>query len=96
MPLERLAFDNGNFKSAMENFKNSKTKERESFDRTITDKNNELNDLQVKWGASSRWKPSLYSPVRNSDQMTNGTTHPTLFSETGVRKFIWFVATFTF
>ena len=47
MPLERLAFDNGNFKSAMENFKNSKTKERETFDRTITDKNNELNDLQV-------------------------------------------------
>ena len=47
MPLERLAFDNGNFKSAMENFKNSKTKEREAFDRTITDKNNELNDLQV-------------------------------------------------
>ena len=47
MPLERLAFDNGNFKSAMENFKNSKTKEREAFDRTITEKNNELNDLQV-------------------------------------------------
>ena len=47
MPLERLAFDNGNFKSAMENFKNSKIKEREAFDRTITDKNNELNDLQV-------------------------------------------------
>ena len=47
MPLERLAFDNGNFKSAMENFKNSKIKEREAFDRTITEKNNELNDLQV-------------------------------------------------
>ena len=47
MPLERLTFDNGNFKAAMENFKNTKTKERESFDRAITDKNNELNDLQV-------------------------------------------------
>ena len=47
MPLERLTFDNGNFKAAMENFTNTKTKERESFDRAITDKNNELNDLQV-------------------------------------------------
>ena len=47
MPLERLTFDNGNFKAAIENFKNTKTKERESSDRAITDKNNELNDLQV-------------------------------------------------
>jgi len=49
MPLERLTFDNGIFKSASENLKNSRTKERESFDRTITDKNNELNDLQSTW-----------------------------------------------
>ena len=47
MPLERLTFDNGKFKAAMENFKNTKVKEREAFDRAMTDSNNELNDLQV-------------------------------------------------
>ena len=31
-----------------------------------------------KWGAFSRWSSSLYSPVRNLDQMTIGKTHPTL------------------
>ena len=48
MTLERLAFDNGNFKAAIENFKNTKTKEREAYDRAMTDENNELNDLQVR------------------------------------------------
>ena len=48
MTLERLTFDNGNFKAAMENFKNTKTKEREAYDRAMTDENNELNDLQVR------------------------------------------------
>ena len=48
MTLERLTFDNGNFKAAMENFKNTKNKEREAYDRAMTDENNELNDLQVR------------------------------------------------
>ena len=48
MTIERLTFDNGNFKAAMENFKNTKTKEREAYDRAMTDENNELNDLQVR------------------------------------------------
>ena len=32
----------------------------------------------LKWGASSRWSSSLYFPMRNSDEMTTGKTHPTL------------------
>ena len=32
----------------------------------------------IKWGASSRWSSSLYCPMRNSDQMAIGKTHPTL------------------
>ena len=31
-----------------------------------------------KLGASSRWSSSLYCPVRNSDQMIIGKTHPTI------------------
>lgn len=73
MPLERLAFDNGNFKSAMENFKNSKTKERETFDRTITDKNNELNDLQSTWDKLSedlRKYEKQYGTNINADKLS--------------------------
>ena len=33
----------------------------------------------LKWDASSRWPSSLYYPMRNSDQMIIGKTHPTLF-----------------
>ena len=36
--------------------------------------------MLVKWGASRR--SSLYCPMRNSDQMIIGTTHPTLISHT--------------
>ena len=34
-----------------------------------------------KWGLYSRWSSCLYCPLRNSDQMTIGTTHPTLYWE---------------
>ena len=33
---------------------------------------------KLKWAACSRWSSSLYCPMRNSDQMTIETTHPTL------------------
>ena len=35
----------------------------------------------LKWGAYSRWLSSLYCPMWNSDQMTIGTTHPTLLKD---------------
>ena len=34
--------------------------------------------VSLKWGAASRWSSSLYCPMRNSDEMTIGKTHPTL------------------
>ena len=62
MPLERLTFDNGKFKAAMENFKNTKAKEREAFDRAMTDNNNDLNDLQVGVRFFQSWS-SDSSPI---------------------------------
>ena len=39
--------------------------------------------MTVKWGASSRWSSSnIYCPIRNSDKMTIGKTHPTLLTST--------------
>ena len=34
----------------------------------------------VKWGASFGWSSCIYCPFRNSDQMTIGKTHLTLFN----------------
>ena len=38
------------------------------------------NSFLLKWDASSRWSLSLHCPMRDSDEMTIGTTHPTLFA----------------
>ena len=35
-------------------------------------------EFNVKWGASSWWSSSLCCPMRRSDEMTIGKTHPAL------------------
>ena len=46
----------------------------------------------IKWDASSRWSPSLYFLMRNSDQMTIVKTHPTLITKnmSSCTFFSWF------
>ena len=39
----------------------------------------------VKWGASSWWSSSLYCLMRNSDRMTAGKVHSTLFASNRVK-----------
>ena len=36
--------------------------------------------FSLKWGASSRWTPSLYCAMRNSDRMAIKKTAPSIFS----------------
>ena len=43
---------------------------------------------QITWGASSRWSPSLYFSMRNSDQMATGKTQPTLVFLIEIPKFL--------
>ena len=41
---------------------------------------NDTFDFSIKWSACSLWSSPLYSPKRNSGQMTIGKTHSTLIS----------------
>ena len=43
----------------------------------------------VKWGASFRWSSSLCCSMRNSDEMTTGKMHPTLYFEPLKWKLSW-------
>ena len=54
----------------------------EEIERIFSDKDGKLANL--KWCAPSRWSASLYRSMWNSDEMTIGKRHTTLFPDENI------------